>query len=44
MVDLKTVDAGLLQSRYRLTKQRAALPAYEKAWTSPISRRMSKVR
>jgi Fe2+ or Zn2+ uptake regulation protein len=25
MVDLKTVDAGLLQSRYRLTKQRAAV-------------------
>jgi Fe2+ or Zn2+ uptake regulation protein len=24
-VDLKTVDAGLLQSRYRLTKQRAAV-------------------
>jgi Fe2+ or Zn2+ uptake regulation protein len=25
MVDAKTVDAGLLQSRYRLTKQRAAV-------------------
>ena len=25
MVDLKTVDAGRLQSRYRLTKQRAAV-------------------
>jgi Fe2+ or Zn2+ uptake regulation protein len=25
MVDLKAVDAGLLQSRYRLTKQRAAV-------------------
>ncbi len=24
-MDLKTVDAGLLQSRYRLTKQRAAI-------------------
>jgi Fur family ferric uptake transcriptional regulator len=25
MIDVKTVDAGLLQSRYRLTKQRAAI-------------------
>ena len=25
MLDVKTVDAGLLQSRYRLTKQRAAV-------------------